>query len=337
MKKICLCLLFAALAYCSGLRAETAPELKAYTEALPGTDIKFEMLPIPGGKFMQGSAENEPGRNADEGPRHEVEIKPMWVSKYEVTWDEFDVYAYSIDIKMKKNNNVDMAKQNATEKNADAVTRPTPPYTDMTFKKGHDRFPAICMTHHAAMEYCRWLAAKTGKPYRLLTEAEWEYACRAGSTTAYSFGDDPKDLGDYAWFMGNSNKGPKQVGLKKPNAWGLYDMQGNVSEWVLDFYKKDAYAEFKDKTAVQPVVLPNDKEYPYVSKGGSWDDKPKDLRCATRRASNDDYSIQDPQLPQSIWWHTDALFVGIRVCCPVQEQENLKGIKSPIKSSDDRH
>jgi len=307
--------------------------MKAYTEPIPGTDVKFEMVPIPGGTFLMGSPESEPGRNPDEGPQHSVEIKPLWVGKYEVTWDEYDLYCFALDIKKKKSLNVDFATQSATEKNADAVTRPTPPYADMTFKKGHDGNPAICMTHHAAQEYCRWISAKTGKTYRLLTEAEWEYACRAGSKTAYSFGDDPKMLGDYAWFSENSNNGPKKIGTKKPNAWGLYDMHGNVSEWVLDHYKKDAYAQFKDKVAVQPVILPTTEEYPYVSKGGSWDDKPKDLRSAVRRKSDEDYSIQDPQLPQSIWWHTDAVFVGFRICRPLEEQANLKGFASPIKRS----
>ena len=210
----------------------------------------------------------------------------------------------------------------------------------MTFGKGHDRYPASCITHHAAMVYTQWLSAKTGKTYRLLTEAEWEYACRAGSKTAYSFGDDPAKLDEYAWFSGNSKTGNlkayKPVGQKKPNAWGLYDMHGNVSEWVLDLYKKDFYEQFKGKLTLNPVLLPTEKEYPYVSKGGSYKGEPALLRSAARLESSDDYSIQDPQLPQSIWWHTDASNVGFRICRPVEEQENLKGFKSPIKSENAR-
>src|SRR6185295_18371418 len=85
-------------AFCLFLRAESASDMKPYTEIIPGTDVKFEMVPIPGGKFTMGSPESEASRNADEGPAHEVEIKPMWVGKCEVTWDEYDLYCFSLDI-----------------------------------------------------------------------------------------------------------------------------------------------------------------------------------------------------------------------------------------------
>ncbi|MEI6231995.1 MAG: SUMF1/EgtB/PvdO family nonheme iron enzyme [Planctomycetota bacterium] len=325
----------AVLCLTMSLRAETAAEMKPYTEVIPGSEVKFEMLPIPGGKFMMGSAETEKGRGKDEGPQHEVEIKPMWVGKCEVTWDEFDIFALQMDITRRKQ----MTKAEPTtplDKAADAVTRPTPAYTDMTFGKGRSTFPASCMTHHAAMVYTQWLSAKTGKTYRLLTEAEWEYACRAGTTTVYNFGDDPKAFDEYAWTKENSKKSYKPVGQKKPNAWGLHDMHGNVAEWVLDQYKADFFTQFKDKLTVGPVLLPTDKEYPYVSKGGSYKDTEAGLRCAVRVGSNDDYSIQDPQLPQSIWWHTDVPTIGLRVCRPLEEQDNLKGFKSPIKSENGR-
>ena len=332
--RFALFVLAALLCVVNFARAETAAEMKPYTDTIPGVDVKFDMVPIPGGKFMMGSPESEAGRNKDEGPQHEVEIKPMWVGKCEVTWDEYDIFSSQMDITKRKQMKVEVVSAN--DKAADAVTRPTPPYTDMTFGKGRQTYPATCMTHHAAMVYTQWLSAKTGKNYRLLTEAEWEYACRAGSKTIYNFGDDPKDLDDYAWHAGNSKKSYKPVGQKKPNAWGLYDMHGNASEWVLDLYKKDYYEQFKDKTTLNPVLLPTNKEYPYVSKGGSWKDKPADLRVAARLGSNDEYSIQDPQLPQSIWWHTDASNVGFRICRPLEEQENLKGFKSPIKSENGR-
>ena len=311
-------------------RGQAPTEMKPYTETIAGTDMKFDLLPIPGGEFEMGSPAKEEKRGDDEGPVHKVKIAPFWMGKHEVTWDEYYEYALSLDIKRKTDDKIDLATLPPTEAAADAVTRPTPPYADMTFGFGRLGQPAICMTHHSAMEYCRWLSAKTGKTYRLPTEAEWEYACRAGTTTAYSFGDNPAELGDYAWYLENGEK-PHPVGKKKPNPWGLYDMHGNVAEWCVDLYVPDIYGKLaKEGIADRPVVLPTRKEYPYVARGGSWDDDPEKLRSAARRPSNLDYSIRDPQRPQSIWWHTDAQFVGFRVVRPVEEQENLKGFRSPV-------
>src|SRR5262249_36634226 len=127
---------------------------------------------------------------------------------------------------------------------ADAVTKPSTPYVDETYGYGRDGYPVLCITHHAAMEYCRWLSARTGKLYRLPTEAEWEWACRAGTTTAYSFGDDPGKLDEHAWFDKNSGDTPHKVGTKKPNPWGLHDMHGNIAEWCLDHYHPATYTRY---------------------------------------------------------------------------------------------
>ncbi len=312
-------------------QAKTEREMKPYTEVVPNTNIKFDMVPIRGGTFTIGSPDDEEGRNdKDEGPQREVTIKPFWMGKHEVTWDEYDEFAFSLELKRKQREGVKLDAQPENEKAADAVTRPTPPYADETFGLGRKGQPVICITHHSAMEYCRWLSAKTGKVYRLPTEAEWEYACRAGTKTAYSFGDDPEELDDYAWSVNNAEK-PQRVGTRKPNPWGLYDMHGNVAEWCLDHYVPDIYAKFSvDKPSIGPVVLPDAEEYPYVVRGGSWDDDPEALRSAARRASNREWSVQDPQRPQSIWWHTDATFVGFRVVRPLEEQENLVGLKSQV-------
>jgi formylglycine-generating enzyme required for sulfatase activity len=180
---------------------------------------------------------------------------------------------------------------------------------------GKRGYPAICMTQHAARMFCKWLSVKTGRYYRLPTEAEWEYACRAGTTTAYSFGNDPAGLDDHAWFKDNSDRKYQKVGQKKPNPWGLYDMHGNVAEWVLDQYVEEGY----DKLALKnPLVIPT-VLFPRVVRGGSWEDRPDRCRSASRYGSDETWKEQDPQEPQSIWYHTDALWVGFRIVRPLIE------------------
>jgi formylglycine-generating enzyme required for sulfatase activity len=303
---------------------------QGYTEIIPGSKVKFEMVAIPGGTYLMGSPKTEAGRNDDEGPQHPVTLKPFWMGKCEVTWDEFDLF-------WKKDKLPPPAKPTPGDKEADAISRPTPTYVDETYGHERDGHPVMCMTHHCAMEYCRWLSAKTGKAYRLPTEAEWEWAARAGSTTAYHFGDDPAKLGEYAWYAKNSEDTLHKVGSKKPNAWGLHDMYGNVQEWCLDHYRKDYYATFPlDKPFLQPVLLPTDKRFSHVTRGGSWADEAKECRSAARRGSDKEWIKDDPQRPQSIWWLTKMDVVGFRLVRAVEEQDNLKGIKSKVtKESED--
>jgi formylglycine-generating enzyme required for sulfatase activity len=298
---------------------------KSYVEAIPGTEVKFEMIAIPGGTFTMGSPSSEPGRAADEGPEHPVTIRPFWMGKTEVTWDEYDLY-------WKQEEGAKQDKVQVDEgRSADAVSRPTPPYADETFGHGREGHPVICITHHAAMQYCRWLSLKTGKTYRLPTEAEWEYAARAGTRTAYFFGEDPKPLGDYSWYAANSEDVTHEVGKKKPNPWGLYDIYGNVAEWCLDTYRPDAYAQFPmDHPILAPVFVPGPERFPHVARGGSWGEDAKKLRSAARRHSDKTWIKRDPQRPQSIWWLTDAEFVGFRIVRPVVEQENLRGLRSQV-------
>ncbi len=297
-----------------GANAATEAEMRKYTEKIVGSDHAFDMVPIPGGKFLLGSPDSEPGRSPDEGPQVEVKIEPFWMMSTEITWDIYDYWSQKLDIARRE-----QLKQETTkwDKLGDAVARPTAPYSDMTFEMGHDGFPAICMTEYAAKMFCKWLTAKTGRYYRLPTEAEWEYACRAGTTTAYSFGDDPAALGDHAWYFDNSPDGYAKVGTKKPNPWGLYDMHGNVTEWVLDQYIPDYYAQLKSGKVKAPFAVPT-KLYPVTVRGGSWDDDAERLRSAARRGSDPSWKMQDPQIPQSIWYHTDALFLGFRVVRPLR-------------------
>ena len=291
--------------------AETEQEMKPYAEPLEHTDLKIEMVPIPGGTFLMGSPEDEADRNDDEGPQREVKISPFWMGKFEITWDQYDTWGEQMDQLRRKMLSIAASPRDAL---VDGVSKPTEPYTDMSFGMGRDDFPAICMTQHAARTYCKWLSAKTGRYYRLPTEAEWEYACRAGSKSAYSFGDDPDQLEEYGWFYDNSDDAYQSVGQKKPNPWGLHDMHGNVSEWVLDQYTP--YESVKE--SVDPLVIPKTL-YPRVVRGGGWDDDPEILRSAARKASAEEWKDQDPQEPRSIWYHTDALSVGFRVVRPFKE------------------
>ena len=297
---------------------------RSYTETIPGSKVKFDMIAIRGGEFVMGSPATEKGRKDDEGPQHPVKIRPFWMGKCEVTWGEFDLF-WRARPGQKKD------KEPENPKDADAVTRPTPPYHDEAFNKGREGNPVLGVSWHAAMQYCRWLSLKTGKVYRLPTEAEWEYACRAGTKTAYFFGDDPAKLGDYACFAGNSDEKTLKVGSKKPNQWGLHDMYGNVAEWCLDEYRKNFYATFPlDKPTLSPVLLPDERIFPRVARGGSWGDKAKECRSASRLASELTWIAQDPDQPRSIWWLTDADFVGFRIVRAVEEQDNLKGFRSRI-------
>jgi formylglycine-generating enzyme required for sulfatase activity len=297
--------------------AKSAAEMKPYTESIAaaaGHDVKFDLVPIPAGKFVMGSPPTEAERKDDEGPQHEVAIEPFWMGRCEVTWDEYHVYMQKLDVAARKQGG---AKSGAQDAWADAVSRPTPPYVPMDFGFGTQGFPAICMTQFAARHYTKWLSMKTGRFYRLPTEAEWEYACRAGSKTTYGFGDDVKQLGDYAWYFENSDGKPHPVAQKKPNAWGLFDMHGNVAEWVLDQFDAKYYADSsKDGLAKSPVNGVK-TEYPICVRGGSWDDDADRLRSAARRGSTKGWKVQDPQLPKSIWYFTDAKFVGFRVVRPL--------------------
>jgi formylglycine-generating enzyme required for sulfatase activity len=198
----------------------------------------------------------------------------------------------------------------------DAISRPTPPYVEMSFGMGLNGYPAISMTQHAANKFAQWLSTKTGHFYRLPTEAEWEYACRAGSSTAYSFGDDPALLGEYAWFDANSGGKYQKVGTKKPNAWGLHDMHGNVVEWTLDQYDESFYGA-GGELAVNPWNKAT-QPYPHVARGGGWADSASRLRCGARQASDPEWKFQDPQLPKSIWYHTDAQWLGFRLVRPLK-------------------
>jgi formylglycine-generating enzyme required for sulfatase activity len=318
---------------------------KPFTQAIPDSDdVKIDMVYIPGGEFLMGSPEGEIGRKLDEGPQRKVQVKPFFLAKFELTWAQY--YAFWKDQKVFVAGEVPDTL--AAKNTPDAITRPTNTYVDELYEHGRDGHPALCMSHHAAMMYCQWLRWKTKLGYRLPTEAEWEYACRAGTTGAYSFDDKAEKLTDYAWFVENSNtnketdqagqKGAADeptthiVGKKKPNKFGLHDMHGNVWEWCLDQYDEKSFEKLSaDKTNLGAFIkpLPNVK-WGHPVRGGSYADKPDRLRSAARRASDPIWIKDDPQGLSSIWWLTNMDVIGFRVCLPVEEYPELVGLKPSL-------
>lgn len=328
-----------------------------YTEQIPGTDITFEMLPIPGGDFLLGSPADEIGRSVDEGPQVRIQLPPCWVGRCEVSWAEYQAYmdTYSL-LKNLHRLRVEMRRFGANSKklkalpqvkkfleseslDIDGVTAPTPLYEpDVTYAAGQQpNQPAVTMSQFAAKQYTKWLSGITDREYRLPTEAEWEYAARAGSQTPYSFAAG-ESLNDYAWYAANSAEQLHAVGSKQPNAWGLYDMHGNVGEWVLDEYDAQHYNRVKGGksgiSAHEAVKWPQ-QLYPRVIRGGCWFDKPAACRSAARRQSDDpEWTLSDPNLPTSPWWFTEepAQGVGFRILRPLVAMD--KALKKRVWDAD---
>jgi len=304
-------------------------EFSSYRQEIVTSELSFEMMPIKGGTYSMGSSASDENRGKNELLSRKVNVSDFWMGKYELTWDEYELWMINLDKDNREYNKLDPTEADAL---SDAVTKPTAPYTDMTFGMGKSGHPAICMTQLSAKMYCMWLSARTGKFYRLPTEAEWEFACKAGTDTAYSFGNDSEELSNHSWHLGNSRFKYQKVGQKSPNPFGLYDMHGNVWEWVLDQFVPPA--DTAPKGILQnPLVAPNTL-YPRVVKGGSWDDGAVSHRSAGRMGSEEAWKQQDPQIPKSVWYHTDAIFVGFRVVRP-REIPSLEDIEKYWPSEED--
>ncbi|WP_341834091.1 SUMF1/EgtB/PvdO family nonheme iron enzyme [Chitinophaga pollutisoli] len=281
-------------------QAQTTP-FEAYDQKIEGTDVTIKMVPVKAGEFLLGSPAAEKGRSADEGPQKKVKVDAFWMGAYEVTFDQYDLYA---------------DKDKDKSPLPDGMTRPSPPYIDLTLGMGKSGgFPANSMSQYGALMYCRWLYNKTGVFFRLPTEAEWEYACRAGSKTAYPFGNEASKLKEFAWTAENSEDKYHKVGELKPNAWGLYDMLGNVAEWTMDQYEAEAY---KTLDATNPWLKPTDKT-PRTVRGGNYMDAAASVRSASRLMSDIAWNDRDPQIPKSKWWNADAPFVGFRIVRPLKQ------------------
>jgi formylglycine-generating enzyme required for sulfatase activity len=266
--------------------ADAPAKLKAQTVTLGtargGPDVGIELVQLPPGKITL--------RGAD-GKAHEHEVKPIWIAKHETRWDEYDVFWMALDWP---------ERERRDRYNERVQTRASVPYHppdggfDPTRKQiwespGHTGFPANCIHFQAAQRYCAWLSKQTGKRFRLPTEAEWEYACRAGGPPLKP---DAEQLADVAWFADNSDDKPHPVGEKRPNPWGLYDMLGNVGEYVV-----------RDREDTKGLLA-----------GGSYKDAAKDVQSAAREPYSPDWQKTDPQDPKSTsWLNWDVHHVGFRV------------------------
>lgn len=238
---------------------------KPFADKIPDTLIAFEMLPIPA-----GTVSVEDPRVA--GKTKEITLAAFWIGKMEVTWDEYDVFAYRLDLTEKQRSD-----------GVEAKSRPSKPYGAADRGFGHHNYPAIGPTYNSAQKYCEWLSKKTGKKYRLPTEAEWLYACKTEATA--------DNLADYAWFAGNSENKTHDVGLKKPNAYGLFDTLGNAMEWVTGVDGKP------------------------VCRGGSYKDEAAAVVGMSRQVQTPQWQMNDPQMPKSKWWLSNGGFVGFRIVC----------------------
>jgi formylglycine-generating enzyme required for sulfatase activity len=255
----------ATLASVLATLAGPAP-LAKYVEKIAPTLIEFEMLPMPAGSIEIADSKT--------GAPTRVALKPFWIGKTEVTWDEYDVFNLKLDL-------------NEAEARValEAKTRPSRPYGAPDYGFGHAGYAAMSISFFAADQYCQWLAKRTGKKYRLPTEAEWEYAARAGAIGR----PDKAMLEKVAWFWDNADDCTHPAGKKQPNAWGLFDTLGNVREWAIGLDK-------------QPVAC-----------GGSFMDEAKDIHASARHKPTPEWNKRDPQEPKGKWWLSDGPFMGFRL------------------------
>lgn len=303
-------------------------EFANFTEYIPGTPVSFAMKAIPGGSFIMGSPEKEKGRDMDEGPMVEVHISPFFMAELEVSWDEYLAFFNETYSEGR------LTEEAILEMEVDGISGPTPPWGDPSQGWGRGERPAITMSFHAAEVYCDWLSYKTGKKYRLPTEAEWEYAARAGSSGPYFFEGDADDynrkgifkkifgvdtsiINTYTVYKENSLGKTQTSKIVAPNSFGLKNMSGNVAEFCQDFYNADIYS-----TYIGGVSDPKGPETgeEHVIRGGAYNADPENLRVADRDYTRTKAWLKtDPQMPKSKWWYSDAIHVGFRVVCEFEK------------------
>ncbi|MDR2118335.1 MAG: SUMF1/EgtB/PvdO family nonheme iron enzyme [Tannerellaceae bacterium] len=298
-----------------------------YTEQIPGTAVSFKMVAVAGGTFQMGSTEKEAFHQPDESPVRTVTVSPFFMAEVETTWDQY--WAFYANTMSEGRTPPETVYANNSNPLVDAVSGPTPPFGFPDQGWGSGDRPAITMTHYAAETFCQWLSLKTGKKYRLPTEAEWEYAARGGTQTPYFFDGDPRKFSDkgfwrkffdaktdsissYVIYIKNSNNKTQEPSLVKPNPLGLKNMLGNVMEYCTDKYDPEAYRK-GGESVTDPVVTEGEE---WVVRGGNYTSDAADLRVASRGYTRHEAWLKtDPQQPKSIWWYSDIRGIGFRVVC----------------------
>ena len=233
-----------------------ASEPSAYRESIPGTLVSFEMVLVPG-------------------------EEPLYIGRTEVTWDLYDVFMLGLD-------------KSTSTSGADAVARPSQPYGAPDYGWGHAGYPVISVTRSAAEAFCAWLSLKTGKTYRLPTEAEWT---RAASAAAGSEVMSQERRDALAWHRGNASARAHPVATRRADALGLFDLFGNAAEWV---------------TTLDGTL---------VTRGGSFREAVEHVGPDARSVQDDAWTERDPQLPKSRWWLSDGPFVGFRLVAPITNKK----------------
>lgn len=312
--------------------ATAVTSFENFTEKIPGTSASINMIAVPGGTFVMGSPEKEPFRRSDESPQRSVTVSSFFMGETEVTWDQF--WAFYGETMSEGRIPPEVVYMNNSRDDVDAISGPTPPFGYPDQGWGMNDRPVITLTHYSAETFCQWLSKKTGKKYRLPTEAEWEYAARGGTSTPYFFEGSPRKytnrgfwrslfgadttvINRYAVYANNSGSRTKEPSEVMANPFGLKNMLGNVMEYCSDWYAEDAYSRLQDG-AVNPKGPESGTEH--VVRGGLYTDDAADLRCAARSHTEHDAWLKtDPQNPKSIWWYSDIKGIGFRVVCEVPE------------------
>ncbi len=277
---------------------------KDYVETIPGSSVSFDMIAIPSGSFEMTIYADNNFRKKPIGCK-QLKLSSFFMAKVELTWDAYRVFLTDVESEGRD-------QDREEEDDLDVISGATPPWGDPSQGWGMGQRPAISMTWQAATIYCQWLSKKTGKTYRLPTEAEWEYACGANSKPMHRLSDE--DI-DHQFIYRDNSKGKTHLpeGMKV-NAFGLVNMLGNVKEFCSDWYSDNPFENETDTLLFNPEGPRKGRER--VIRGGSYRSKKKQIRVNYRESTqHDNWLKTDPQMPKSIWWYSDCRDVGFRLVC----------------------